>query len=170
MKIIKNPSQETWEEVLKRPTQTIDDIEATVNEIFAEVKSKGDQAIAKYTSLFDGISLANMEVSTEEMQQAQKEISTELKEAIQLAKDNITKFHAAQKTDRVEVETQNGVKCWQEKRPIQKVGLYIPGGSAPLFSTILMLAVPAQLAGCQEIVLCTPPDKNGKIKLNKKNK
>ena len=163
MKIIKNPSQETWEEVLKRPTQTIDDIEATVNEIFAEVKSKGDQAIAKYTSLFDGISLANMEVSTEEMQQAQKEISTELKEAIQLAKDNITKFHAAQKTDRVEVETQNGVKCWQEKRPIQKVGLYIPGGSAPLFSTILMLAVPAQLAGCQEIVLCTPPDKNGKI-------
>ena len=163
MEIIKNPSQETWEEVLKRPTQTIDDIEATVNEIFAEVKSKGDQAIAKYTSLFDGISLANMEVSTEEMQQAQKEISTELKEAIQLAKDNITKFHAAQKTDRVEVETQNGVKCWQEKRPIQKVGLYIPGGSAPLFSTILMLAVPAQLAGCQEIVLCTPPDKNGKI-------
>lgn len=163
MKIIKNPSQETWEEVLKRPTQTIDDIEATVNEIFAEVKSKGDQAIAKYTSLFDGISLDNMEVSTEEMQQAPKEISTELKEAIQLAKDNITKFHAAQKTDRVEVETQNGVKCWQEKRPIQKVGLYIPGGSAPLFSTILMLAVPAQLAGCQEIVLCTPPDKNGKI-------
>ncbi|GGZ48719.1 histidinol dehydrogenase [Mesonia mobilis] len=163
MKIIKNPSSKNWEEVLKRPTQTVDDIEATVNEIFTEVRSKGDQAIEKYTSLFDGIVIKNIEVSSEEIQQAEKEISAELKEAIQLAKENITKFHAAQKTDRVEVETQNGVKCWQEKRPIQKVGLYIPGGSAPLFSTILMLAVPAQLAGCKEIVLCTPPDKKGNI-------
>ena len=163
MKIIKNPSSKNWEEVLKRPTQTVDDIEATVNEIFTEVRSKGDQAIEKYTSLFDGIVIKNIEVSSEEIQQAEKEISAELKEAIQLAKENITKFHAAQKTDRVEVETQNGVKCWQEKRPIQKVGLYIPGGSAPLFSTILMLAVPAQLAGCQEIVLCTPPNKKGNI-------
>ena len=163
MKIIKNPSSKNWQEVLKRPTQTVDDIEATVNEIFAEVRSKSDQAIEKYTSLFDGIAIKNIEVSSEEIQQAEKEISAELKEAIQLAKENITKFHAAQKTDRVEVETQNGVKCWQEKRPIQKVGLYIPGGSAPLFSTILMLAVPAQLAGCQEIVLCTPPDKKGNI-------
>ena len=163
MKIIKNPSSKNWQEVLKRPTQTVDDIEATVNEIFSEVRSKGDQAIEKYTSLFDGIAIKNIEVSSEEIQQAEKEISAELKEAIQLAKENITKFHAAQKTDRVEVETQNGVKCWQEKRPIQKVGLYIPGGSAPLFSTILMLAVPAQLAGCQEIVLCTPPDKEGNI-------
>ncbi|WP_304139195.1 histidinol dehydrogenase [Mesonia mobilis] len=163
MKIIKNPSSKNWQEVLKRPTQTVDDIEATVNEIFTEVRSKGDQAIEKYTSLFDGIAIKNIEVSPEEIQQAEKQISAELKEAIQLAKENITKFHAAQKTDRVSVETQNGVKCWQEKRPIQKVGLYIPGGSAPLFSTILMLAVPAQLAGCQEIVLCTPPDKNGNI-------
>lgn len=163
MKIIKNPSSKNWQEVLKRPTQTVDDIEATVNEIFTEVRSKGDQAIEKYTSLFDGIVIKNIEVSSEEIQQAEKEISAELKEAIQLAKENITKFHAAQKTDRVEVETQNGVKCWQEKRPIQKVGLYIPGGSAPLFSTILMLAVPAQLAGCQEIVLCSPPDKKGNI-------
>ena len=163
MKIIKNPSSKNWQEVLKRPTQTVDDIEATVNEIFAEVRSKGDQAIEKYTSLFDGIAIKNIEVSSEEIQQAEKEISAELKEAIQLAKENITKFHTAQKTDRVEVETQNGVKCWQEKRPIQKVGLYIPGGSAPLFSTILMLAVPAQLAGCQEIILCTPPDKKGNI-------
>lgn len=163
MKIIKNPLSKNWEEILKRPTQTVDDIEATVNEIFAEVRSKGDQAIEKYTSLFDGIAIKNIEVSSEEIQQGEKEISLELKEAIQLAKENITKFHAAQKTDRVEVETQNGVKCWQEKRPIQKVGLYIPGGSAPLFSTILMLAVPAQLAGCQEIVLCSPPDKKGNI-------
>lgn len=163
MKIIKNPSSKNWQEILKRPTQTVDDIEATVNEIFVEVRSKGDQAIEKYTSLFDGIAIKNIEVSSEEIQQAEKQISTELKEAIQLAKENITKFHAAQKTDRVEVETQNGVKCWQERRPIQKVGLYIPGGSAPLFSTILMLAVPAQLAGCQEIVLCSPPDKKGNI-------
>jgi len=163
MKIIKNPLSKNWQEVLKRPTQTVDDIEATVNEIFAEVRSKGDQAIEKYTSLFDGIAIKNIEVSPEEIQQAEKEISAELKEAIQLAKENITKFHAAQKTERVEVETQKGVKCWQEKRPIQKVGLYIPGGSAPLFSTILMLAVPAQLAGCQEIVLCTPPNKKGNI-------
>ena len=163
MKIIKNPLSKNWQEVLKRPTQTVDDIEATVNEIFAEVRSKGDQAIEKYTSLFDGIVIKNIEVSSEEIQQAEKQISAELKEAIQLAKENITKFHASQKTDRVEVETQSGVKCWQEKRPIQKVGLYIPGGSAPLFSTILMLAVPAQLAGCQEIILCTPPDKKGNI-------
>ncbi|WP_304036446.1 histidinol dehydrogenase [Mesonia mobilis] len=163
MKIIKNPLSKNWQEVLKRPTQTVDDIEATVNEIFAEVRSKGDQAIEKYTSLFDGIAIKNIEVSSEEIQQAEKQISAELKEAIQLAKENITKFHASQKTDRVEVETQSGVKCWQEKRPIQKVGLYIPGGSAPLFSTILMLAVPAQLAGCQEIILCTPPDKKGNI-------
>ena len=163
MKIIKNPLSKNWQEVLKRPTQTVDDIEATVNEIFAEVRSKGDQAIEKYTSLFDWIAIKNIEVSPEEIQQAEKEISSELKEAIQLAKENITKFHAAQKTERVEVETQKGVKCWQEKRPIQKVGLYIPGGSAPLFSTILMLAVPAQLAGCQEIVLCTPPNKKGNI-------
>ncbi|MBW2962761.1 histidinol dehydrogenase [Mesonia aestuariivivens] len=163
MKIIKNPLAENWEELLKRPTQTIDDIEATVNQIFTEVQSNGDQAISKYTSLFDGISLENIQVSIKEIQQAEKEISTELKAAIQLAKDNITKFHAAQKTELVEVETQKGVKCWQEKRPIQKVGLYIPGGSAPLFSTILMLAIPAKLAGCQEIVLCTPPDKNGNV-------
>ncbi|WP_283641428.1 histidinol dehydrogenase, partial [Mesonia mobilis] len=122
MKIIKNPSSKNWQEVLKRPTQTVDDIEATVNEIFTEVRSKGDQAIEKYTSLFDGIAIKNIEVSPEEIQQAEKQISAELKEAIQLAKENITKFHAAQKTDRVEVETQNGVKCWQEKRPIQKVG------------------------------------------------
>ncbi len=163
MKIIKNPLQENWQEILKRPTQTIDDIEATVNEIFTEVKSKGNQAIEKYTSLFDGISLSNLEVSNEEIEAAEKEVSAELKEAIQLAKENITKFHLAQKTERVEVETQKGVQCWQEKRPIQKVGLYIPGGSAPLFSTILMLAIPANLAGCKEIVLCTPPNKQGKI-------
>jgi len=163
MKKIYNPKSETWSELLKRPTQTITDIEGTVNEIFSEVKLKGDEAVKKYTQLFDGISIENLLVSEEEITTVEKEVSSELKEAINLAKGNIEKFHSAQKTDRVTVETTEGVVCWQEKRPIQKVGLYIPGGSAPLFSTILMLAIPANIAGCKEIVLCTPPDKNGNI-------
>lgn len=163
MNKIDNPKQDTWSEILKRPTKTIDDIEVTVKEIFKEVQKKGDEAVAKYTSIFDGIALDNYEVTSEEIQEAVNSISSELKEAIQLAKNNIYKFHAAQKTDRVEVETIEGVNCWQEKRPIQKIGLYIPGGTAPLFSTVLMLAVPAEIGGCKEIVLCSPPDKKGKI-------
>jgi histidinol dehydrogenase len=163
MNKIFNPKPETWSEILKRPTITIDDIEVTVKEIFKEVQKKGDEAVAKYTSLFDGVKFKNIEVSKEEIDQAIALISTELKEAIQLAKSNIEKFHSAQKTAKVVVETIEGVHCWQEKRPIQKVGLYIPGGTAPLFSTVLMLAVPANIAGCNEIVLCSPPDKTGKI-------
>ncbi|RTY89089.1 histidinol dehydrogenase [Flavobacterium sp. GT3R68] len=163
MNKIYNPSKETWSTILKRPTQTFENIEETVKGIFKEVQSKGDVAIAKYTSLFDAISIKSIEVSDAEIQEAVTSISDELKEAIQLAKLNIEKFHVAQKTVKVEVETTEGVNCWQEKRPIQKVGLYIPGGTAPLFSTVLMLAVPAQIAGCKEIVLCSPPDKEGKI-------
>ncbi|WP_310558609.1 histidinol dehydrogenase [Flavobacterium sp.] len=163
MNKIFNPKPETWSAILKRPTKTIDDIELTVKEIFKEVQKKGDVAVAKYTSLFDGVKFENIEVSKEEIDQAIALISTELKVAIQLAKSNIEKFHSAQKTAKVEVETTEGVYCWQEKRPIQKVGLYIPGGTAPLFSTVLMLAVPANIAGCNEIVLCSPPDKNGNI-------
>lgn len=163
MNKIDNPKPEIWSEILKRPTKTIDDIEITVKEIFKEVQKKGDEAIAKYTSIFDGISLENYEVSEEEIQEAIGLISSELKEAIQLAKSNIYKFHSAQKTERISIETTEGVRCWQEKRPIQKIGLYIPGGTAPLFSTVLMLAVPAEIAGCKEIVLCSPPDKTGKI-------
>ncbi len=163
MNKIYNPTPDTWGEILKRPTQTIGDIETTVKEIFAEVQVNGDEAVAKYTSLFDGVKFENIEVSNEEIDQAIALISTELKEAIQLAKSNIEKFHFAQKTAKVVVETTEGVYCWQEKRPIQKVGLYIPGGTAPLFSTVLMLAVPANIAGCNEIVLCSPPDKNGNI-------
>tara|TARA_R100000306_G_scaffold125_1_gene196 strand:+ start:13673 stop:14956 length:1284 start_codon:yes stop_codon:yes gene_type:complete len=163
MKKALNPAKNTWSELLKRPTQTVADIEAVVNDIFKEVKTKGDQAVLKYTELFDGTTLDNLLVSEEEINQAEKSITSELKEAIALAKKNITTFHAAQKTESVTVETTNGVTCWQEKRPIQKVGLYIPGGSAPLFSTILMLAVPATIAGCKEIVLCTPPDKKGEV-------
>ena len=163
MNKIYNPKQATWSTILKRPTKTIDDIELTVKEIFKEVQKKGDTAIAKYTSIFDGIFIENLEVSQAEISQASTSISNELKEAIQLAKSNIEKFHSAQKTSKIEVETTEGVNCWQEKRPIQKIGLYIPGGTAPLFSTVLMLAVPANIAGCKEIVLCSPPDKNGNI-------
>lgn len=163
MNKIYNPTPETWSEILKRPTKTIDDIETTVKEIFKEVQKKGDEAVSKYTSIFDGIVLDTNEVSQEEINEAIALISDELKEAIQLAKSNIYKFHSAQKTERITIETTEGVNCWQEKRPIQKIGLYIPGGTAPLFSTVLMLAVPAAIAGCNEIVLCSPPDKNGKI-------
>ncbi|HBY70080.1 MAG: histidinol dehydrogenase [Flavobacteriaceae bacterium] len=163
MNKIVNPTKNTWSAVLKRPTKTVADIEKTVDEIFNEVKTKGDSAVLRYTQLFDGTTPDNLLVSKEEISKAEKSIPSELKEAIDIAKTNITTFHAAQKTESVTVETTNGVTCWQEKRPIQKVGLYIPGGSAPLFSTILMLAVPATIAGCKEIVLCTPPDKNGEV-------
>ena len=163
MNKIFNPKPETWSTILKRPTQTIEDIELTVKEIFKEVQKKGDEAVAKYTSLFDGVKFENIEVSKSEIDQAITSINDELKSAIQLAKSNIEKFHSAQKTAKVVVETIEGVNCWQEKRPIQKIGLYIPGGTAPLFSTVLMLAVPANIAGCNEIVLCSPPDKNGNI-------
>jgi histidinol dehydrogenase len=163
MNKIYNPKPKTWSSILERPTKTVDDIEATVKEIFKEVQKKGDVAVAKYTSLFDGVSMEKLEVTKAEIDEAIASISSELKEAISLAKSNIKKFHAAQKTDKVSVETIEGVNCWQEKRPIQKIGLYIPGGTAPLFSTVLMLAVPAKIAGCNEIVLCSPPDKNGNI-------
>ena len=163
MNKIYNPKPETWSTLLERPTKTVDDIEATVKEIFKEVQKKGDEAITKYTSLFDGVAVDNLEVTPEEINEAIASIPQELQDAIQLAKSNIEKFHTAQKNTRVSVETTPGVACWQEKRPIQKIGLYIPGGTAPLFSTVLMLAVPANIAGCKEIVLCSPPDKKGKI-------
>lgn len=157
------PDKASWKELLQRPTQTVADIESTVNAIFNAVKLEGDAVIKKYTAQFDGVVLDEPQVSQQEIETASVAITEELKEAINLAKSNIEKFHAAQRTSKVEVETMPGVECWQEKRPIQKVGLYIPGGTAPLFSTILMLAIPAKLAGCKEIVLCSPPDKNGQI-------
>ncbi|MBA4743917.1 MAG: histidinol dehydrogenase [Muricauda sp.] len=163
MQRINYPQQSDWAEILKRPTQTVADIEEIVNSIFKEVKSDGDAVIKKYTDRFDQVKLDALSVSASEIEIAGDAVSDALKQAINLAKVNIEKFHAAQKTSKVEVETMPGVKCWQEKRPIQKVGLYIPGGTAPLFSTILMLAIPAKLAGCEEIVLCTPPDKKGEI-------
>tara|TARA_R110002074_G_scaffold115309_1_gene246071 strand:- start:8530 stop:9816 length:1287 start_codon:yes stop_codon:yes gene_type:complete len=163
MNKIYNPKREDWKNVLRRPTQTVADIEGLVTTIFNKVSEEGDITLLKYTQQFDKVSLNNMLVSKAEINEAKALVSDELKSAIQLAKSNIEVFHKAQKTDRVEVETSKGVSCWQEKRPIQKVGLYIPGGTAPLFSTILMLAVPATIAGCNEIVLCSPPDKEGKL-------
>jgi histidinol dehydrogenase len=163
MNKIYNPPRQDWKSILKRPTQTVADIEDTVNLIFNEVQKDGDSIVKKYTQKFDGVQLDSFLVNTSEIEEAQKIVSEELKAAIKLAKRNIEIFHKAQETSKVEVETINGVKCWQEKRAIQKVGLYIPGGTAPLFSTILMLAVPANIAGCNEIVLCSPPNSEGKI-------
>ncbi|MDC6405503.1 MULTISPECIES: histidinol dehydrogenase [Maribacter] len=163
MNKIYSPSKESWDKLLKRPTQTISDIEDTVNRVFSEVKDGGDSVLKKYTETFDGVVLDSLLVSEQEIKDAAGLVSQKLQQAIQLAKSNIEKFHRAQKTQKVSVTTAPGVECWQEKRPIQKVGLYIPGGTAPLFSTILMLAVPANLAGCKEIVLCTPPDKQGNV-------
>jgi len=163
MKTIHNPKKEDWSELLKRPTRTFKDIETTVDDIFKNIQQSGDDAVLKYTSMFDGVDLESIEISNSEIENAESHVSDELKSAIQLAKSNIHTFHEAQKTEPVKVETQPGVTCWQAKKPIQKVGLYIPGGTAPLFSTILMLAVPAKIAGCSEIVLCTPPNNEGKI-------
>ncbi|WP_088322967.1 histidinol dehydrogenase [Polaribacter tangerinus] len=163
MKSIENPSKESWKQILERPTKTVNDIEATVNEVFKEVQTKGDAAIFKYTQKFDNVTLNTHLVNSDEILKATKSISSDLKKAIKLAKDNITKFHNAQITTKQIVETTEGVVCWQEKRAIQKVGLYIPGGTAPLFSTVLMLAIPAKIAGCKEIVLCSPPNKEGEI-------
>lgn len=163
MKKILNPNRNEWSALTQRPTKNYKDIEATVTQIFKEIQQKGDVAIAKYTSFFDGIELSKISVSDIELKEGIALVPKELKDAIKQAKNNIEVFHSAQKTERIAIETTEGVSCWQEKRPIQKVGLYIPGGSAPLFSTVLMLAVPAQLAGCQEIILCSPPNKDGKI-------
>ena len=163
MQISKNPNRSDWETLLKRPTQTVDDIEGIVETVFREVVESGDQAIEKYTQKFDGVALETTVVSESEISTAVENVSEDLKKAISQAKSNIESFHAAQKTRPVQVETAPGVFCWQEKRPIEKVGLYIPGGTAPLFSTVLMLTIPAKIAGCKEIVLCSPPNKLGAL-------
>lgn len=161
--IYEDPERWEWEELLKRPGMDLEDLQLTVATVFKEVQEKGDEALLRYTRKFDGVLLDELEVSEQELEEAAGKIPEELKEAINLAKVNIESFHAAQRTERVEVETVPGVRCWQEKRPVQKVGLYIPGGTAPLFSTVLMLAIPARLAGCKEILLCSPPDRSGNL-------
>ncbi|TDQ31445.1 histidinol dehydrogenase [Zeaxanthinibacter enoshimensis] len=163
MKVIREPGKEQWEEILARPTQRFEQLEDTVREIFKEVQQQGDRAVLKFTAKFDGLELDHMKVPSDVIESRAKDVPDALKQAIELAKSNITKFHKAQISERVSVETSPGVRCWQEKRPIEKVGLYIPGGSAPLFSTVLMLAIPARIAGCKEIILCTPPSRDGEI-------
>ena len=163
MEKILNPNRGDWKTLLERPTQSVEEIEETVTEIFKDVAQHGDFAISKYTSIFDGVEMDDYVVSNSEIAAAEHSVSKELKEAIKQARANIKSFHKAQQTDQVRVETTNGVVCWQEKRPIERVGLYIPGGTAPLFSTVLMLAVPANIAGCKEIILCTPPNSKGEV-------
>jgi histidinol dehydrogenase len=161
--IIENPPRETWEELLKRPAMDSEYLEQAVADIFFSVKRNGDQALKDFTRAFDGVEIEKLQVSNEEIDASEKLVSTELQKAIQNAAANIRKFHAAQQCKPVRLETAPGVVCWQKPVALQRVGLYIPGGSAPLFSSVLMLAVPAQLAGCREIVLCTPPAKDGKV-------
>ena len=163
MKIIKNPKFESWEAILKRPTPDYASLENDVKAIFQDIKVHGDASVLKYTKLFDGIDLEDMTVNPEELEKASNGISPELKTSIDVAFDNIYKFHEAQIQEELKVETQPGVTCWQASKPIQKVGLYIPGGTAPLFSSILMLGIPAKIAGCEEVALVTPPQKNGKV-------
>ncbi|NOQ91473.1 MAG: histidinol dehydrogenase [Flavobacteriaceae bacterium] len=163
MERINNPQKGNWIKILKRPTQAYEQVEKTVNYIFKDVQLNGDEAVRKYAKKYDKVNLDELLVSQKEISNAITEVSDDLKTAIQVAKSNIEQFHQAQVTKPVEVETMPGVTCWQEKRAIQKVGLYIPGGTAPLFSTILMLAIPAKIAGCEEIVLCTPSDRLGNI-------
>ncbi len=163
METIKYPNKETWKDILKRPTIDTTSLEATVQSVLLDIKANGQSAVKKYTLQFDKVDLENILVSNDEFSVAEKSISTELKQAIQLAKSNIETFHSAQKEEVKIIETMPGVKCWRKSIAIQKVGLYIPGGTAPLFSTILMLGVPAKLAGCEEIILCTPPDSNGNV-------
>ncbi len=163
MKVIENPKRKDWQTILQRPTQTVNDIEDVVIEVFESVKAKGDVAISKFTKQFDNVELNTLLVSENEIEEGCQLVSEALKKAIAVATSNIEKFHRAQKTEKIVVETTEGVQCWQEKRPITNIGLYIPGGTAPLFSTVLMLAIPARIAGCKEIVLCSPPDINGNI-------
>ncbi|UII75918.1 histidinol dehydrogenase [Flagellimonas sp. HMM57] len=163
MKKYKNPNKSEWSKILSRPTQTFDEVEPIVKEVFEKVQNEGDTTLRTYTQKFDGVTISNFKVSEQEVLEATVLVSEDLKQAISLAKGNIEKFHLAQKTGKTKLETMPGVLCWQEKKPIQKVGLYIPGGTAPLFSTILMLAVPAKIAGCEEIVLCTPPNSKGEV-------
>lgn len=163
MKIYRYPIKDSWKDLVKRPVLEQKEISGLITDIFAEVEKNGDKALREFNKKFDKSDTQSISVTEEEIENAEKQISNELKQAIQQAKENISKFHASQKQEIQKVETVKGVVCWRENRAVERVGIYIPGGTAPLFSTVLMLAVPANLAGCKEIVLCTPPDKNGNI-------
>ena len=163
MKKIIHPDSKDWAEILKRPVLNMETLRGTVCEVLDRVKAEGDKAVLEYEERFDKVKLDSLAVTEEEMKEAEQNVPIELKVAILLAQRNIYTFHKKQKFEGKKVETMEGVTCWQKAVGIEKVGLYIPGGTAPLFSTVLMLAVPARVAGCKEIVLCTPPNKEGKI-------
>lgn len=163
LNIIVNPDPVNWKVLTQRPSIDAASISGTIDSIFEAVESRGDEALRDYTERFDKVILKDLLVSAEEIEAAVSSVPKRLKEAIELAYQNIHAFHEAQIEVKKQVETSPGVTCWRESRPIERVGIYIPGGSAPLFSTVLMLAIPARIAGCQEIVLCTPPGREGKI-------
>ena len=163
MKLIKYPDRSQWNEILKRPVLETENLFDTVRNIINRVRAGGDRVVMEYEAVFDKAELTSLAVTSAEIEEAEKEVPIELKAAIYLAKRNIETFHSTQRFEGKKVDTMEGVTCWQKAVAIEKVGLYIPGGTAPLFSTVLMLAIPAKIAGCKEIVLCTPPDKNGKV-------
>ena len=163
MQVINYPQRQEWKTILERPVFDTDKLEDVVSQVFNEIKLEGDKAIKKYTWLFDKVKTDQLEVSQQEIDDAENLVEENLKKALLIASDNIRKFHALQEGEMEKIETSNGVKCWRKSTPIERVGLYIPGGSAPLFSTVLMLGIPAKIAGCKEIILCTPPSKDGRI-------
>ena len=163
MNIIRYPKREDWTSITERPQLDTSTLNATVSNILGDIKANGDEAVRKYEEMFDHVRLDSLAVSENEIEEAWNSVPAELRQAIELAHANISSFHEAQHFNGVKVETAPGVTCWQKSVPIEKVGLYIPGGTAPLFSTVLMLATPARIAGCREIVLCTPPDRNGNV-------
>jgi histidinol dehydrogenase len=163
MKKFSYPDRSAWDELLQRPALNLSGLYDRVQEVLNKVRCEGDKALFEYEKTFDKVSLSSLCVTEAEMTEAENMVSTDLRNSIDIAAANIKKFHSAQLPEFKKIETTPGVTCWQEAMPITKVGLYIPGGTAPLFSTVLMLAIPAKTAGCEEIVLCTPPDKEGKI-------
>jgi histidinol dehydrogenase len=163
MKQVRYPTKDRLAEILARPSFDLTDLTASVSEILSDVRDNGDEAVRRYTREFDGCEVSDLTVSADELALASERVCTELKSAIGVAAANISKFHAAQRESARVTETTRGVLCWRKSVPIENVGLYIPGGSAPLFSTVLMLAIPARLAGCREIILCTPAGKDGQI-------
>ena len=163
MNIIRYPEKKDWSKIVERPHLDVSKLNETVASVLADVKKRGDDAVKGYELKFDHVDLPSLAVSEAEMEEAERLVDSDLKAAIKLAHYNIQAFHEAQKFRSKKVETQPGVTCWQKSIAIEKVGLYIPGGTAPLFSTVLMLATPAKIAGCSEIVLCTPPTRNGKV-------
>ena len=163
MKVYRIPTKKEWAEICQRPHLDITQLKATVNTVLNDVRERGDEAVKAYEERFDHVALSTLAVSEDEICEAETLVSEELKQAIRLAHENIYQFHASQQFEGQKVQTRPGVECWQKSVAIEKVGLYIPGGTAPLFSTVLMLATPAKIAGCREIVLCTPPNREGKV-------